>query len=685
MPTIPFNVPRSLPRFRSWICGSMAAFTLILGCGLGSGAEAAAKPAKFHLEEATISQIQYAITSKQLTTEQLVRLYLARIKAYNGTCVKQPQGLLGPIETIPHAGQLNALSTLNLRPATRQALGFDERKARSMTDAADSNPDMPDALETAARQDREFARTGKLVGPLQGVIMAVKDQYDTFDLRTTDGADAFWANDRPPQDAEFVRRLRAAGAIILAKSNLAEYASGGARSAFGGTFCNPYDTERTPNASSSGSGTSVAANLVTCAIAEETSSSIRGPAEADNEVGIAATQELVSRRGMMGAGINTRVGPICRTVQDAARILDVIAGYDPKDELTVFSVGRTPAKAYASFANGGRLDGVRIGVLREYMNKKLFSVADEQSIDIVDHAIEDLRKLGATIVDPGPEGALFQSCVTRFTPGLRNAALAKQFPKLFPVDAQGKPATDQVLTLLDMASDSSKFPDSVTIRTYFQSRAEGEGKYMMDLYLRQRGDANIKTNADLIAKANFYNDPHFPDRKKTRETAEKSMELDTAGRMQMRFAVQQILLQCMQEQNVDAVVYPTSNLPPSKLGAPVEPQVNGRGVVWSFLGQQGFPVITVPAGFTTEVYDRVRDPSAPPPPPPAEGSSEFYSEGAREPTRLVGPVAAKLPVGIDFLGRPFDEPKLLHIAAAYEAATRHRVAPPDFGPVAGEP
>src|SRR6202012_273204 len=102
---------------------------------------------------------------------------------------------------------------------------------------------------------------------------------------------------------------------------------------------------------------------------------------------------------------------------------------------------------------------------------------------------------------------LFQSCVTKLTPALRNSALAKQFPKLFPVDAQGKPATDQVATLLDMTTDPSQLPDSISIRTYFGSRAEGEGKYMMDLYLRERGDANIKSNADLIAKANFYNDP----------------------------------------------------------------------------------------------------------------------------------------------------------------------------------
>ena len=101
---------------------------------------------KFHLEEATIAHIQQAILSKQLTTEHLVRLYLARIKAYNGTCVNQPEGLLGPVTPIANAGQINALSTLNLRPAARKQLGFDERKARSMTDLEDADPAMPDAL-----------------------------------------------------------------------------------------------------------------------------------------------------------------------------------------------------------------------------------------------------------------------------------------------------------------------------------------------------------------------------------------------------------------------------------------------------------------------------------------------------------------------------------------------------------
>src|SRR4051812_48514872 len=260
-------------RLRAWVALVATAAVLTLGAVVGAASNV--KPAKFHLEEASITQIQRAILARELTSEQLVKLYLNRIKAYNGTCVREPQGILGAVQTIPHAGQINALSTLNLRPATRKSLGFDDRKARSMTDEADADPKMPDALEVAIAQDQQFARTGKLVGPLHGVVMAIKDQYDTFDMRTTAGADAAYANDRPPEDSTFVARLRAAGAIILGKSNLGEYASAIPRSSFGGTFCNPYDTERSPRGSSSGSGSSVGANLVTGAIAEESGSSIR--------------------------------------------------------------------------------------------------------------------------------------------------------------------------------------------------------------------------------------------------------------------------------------------------------------------------------------------------------------------------------------------------------------------------
>jgi amidase len=654
-------------------------------CGMAPvSADTQSQPrSAFQVEEVHISDIQSAIKSRRITTEQLVHIYLARIKAYNGTCVKQPEGILGPITTVAHAGQINALSTLNLRPATRRALGFDDRKARSIMDLADDSPSMPDALEVAAAQDREFAKTGKLVGLLHGVIMAVKDQYDTFDMRTTSGADAPYANDRPPHDATFVKRLRDAGAIVIAKSNLGEYASAIPRSSFGGTFCNPYDTERSPRGSSSGSGSSVAANLVTCAIAEETGSSIRGPASANNEVGLAPTQELMSRYGMMGAGINTRVGPICRNVEDVAKIMDVIAGYDSKDELTVFSLGRKPSQSYASLAGRGRLDGLRIGVVREYMNKKLFSVADAESIDVVDRAIDDLRKLGATVVDPGPEGALFQDCIRRYNPQLHARMFTSQFPELFPVDTRGRPIGDHIATLVDMAADPALVPDKITLRDFGPVQAEGEGKYMLNRYLRERGDANIRSNADLISKSVFHQDPQFPDRRLSRQSAERAMELDMSDRMLRRFAIQEIVLQCMAEQKLDALAYPTTNLPPSKLGQPEEPPVNGRSGVWSFLGQQGFPVMTVPAGFTTLVYDRVRDPTAPLSPLPVGAAGGDRIPG-NDRTRLVGPTPAKLPVGMDIVARPFGEALLIRIGSSYTLATHHRAPPPDFGPVAGE-
>jgi amidase len=629
------------------------------------GAQQAA-PARFHLQDASVSDIQRAIMAKQITSVALVELYLKRIKVYNNTCVNEPMGILGPITTIPHASQINALSTLNLRPSTRKTWGFDERKARTMTDTRDDDPSMPDALEVAAAQDRQFKQTGRLVGPLHGVVMAIKDQYDTFDLRTTSGADVQYANDRPPQDATFVKRLRDAGAIILAKANLAEYATDGARSSFGGTFCNPYDTEREPGMSSAGSATSVAANLVTCAIGEETVVSIRWPASVNSLVGLAPTQELVSRQGMMGAGLNMRTGPICRNVPDAARILDVIAGYDSRDEMTAFSVGRQPAQPYFSFAAPQRLDGVRIGVIREYMARKLFSNADEESIDIIEHGIDDLRKLGATIVDPGPEGALFQSCIARSAPELLNTAFTRQYRELFPVDAAGQPQSDHTATLLDMSADPTRVPQSLSLRSLNGQGVEGEGKYMMNKYLRERRDANIKSNADLIAKARFYADPNFPDRRQGRQAAERATMFDTSARLQTRYALQNVLLQCMQEQRLDALVSPMSTVPPRKLTAPREPNANGRSPIgWSLIGQQGFPAITVPAGFTTQVWDRAYD---------TNGS-----------TRLAGPISANLPVGIDFIARPFDEAMLFRIAAAFEAATRHRSPPPEFGPLPDEP
>jgi amidase len=629
-----------------------------------------AETAKFRVEEATVEDIQAAILRGELTSTQVVQLYLTRIKAYNGTCVEQPDGVLGagPIKPIKDAHQLNALMTLNLRPAKREKLGFDGRKARSMTDPVDDAPAMPDALEMAAQQDVYYASTGKLIDPLHGVVFSIKDQYNTFDMRTTAGMDAAFANDRPPRDATFVKRLRDAGAIILAKANLGEMGTANSRSSFGGPFCNPYDTQRSPGTSSGGSGSSVGANLVTCSIGEETGGSIHHPAKNNSLVGLAPTQELVSRDGMLASGINTRVGPLCRTVKDAARVLEVIAGYDPKDELTAFSVGRLPSEPYRSFANEQTLNGMRIGVIREHMDKKVLNEADFAAIDLAERAIDDLRRLGATIVDPGAGGALFQSCMDKYIPLYRNRVFIELHPDLFPADSNGKSSTDRIATLVDMFFDPSLVPAGFTIRNIAGASNPGMSKYMVNRYLRERGDANIKSLGDLIDKSKFYRDIRpeagFIDRKAALEETNNSTTLDMASVFQDRFAYQQVVMQCMAQENLDALVSPAGNIPAYVLGEPIEPPLAGRtNSVWGLLGQHGFPTLSVPAGFVTHVFDRVRDASAP---------------GG---TRLTGPVPAKLPLGIMFVGRPFAEPTLFRIGSAYEAATKHRIPPPDFGSV----
>jgi Asp-tRNA(Asn)/Glu-tRNA(Gln) amidotransferase A subunit family amidase len=359
---------------------------------------------------------------------------------------------------------------------------------------------------------------------------------------------------------------------------------------------------------------------------------------------------------------------------DAARVLDIIAGYDPKDETTAFSIGRKPSRPYSTFANEKRLDGIRIGVGREFMDKNLFTEAAFQTIDIADRAIDDLRSLGATIVDPGPHGALFQDCVDKYGPLYRNKLFIGQFPGLFPVGA------DHIPLLVDMFLDPSLVPDGPNIRNLGTTLpggapvpSMGEGKFFMNLYLKERGDANIKSTTDLMNKANFFTDirpdSDFTSYKEQLAAGNTALTLDLANVFQNRLAIQTIVLQCMALHDLHAVTYSSGiNVAPI-LGAPIEPSKNNSpnaNSVWGVLGANGFPTINVPAGFTTEVFDRVRDPVVP---------------GG---TRLVGPVPAKLPVGITFLTRPFDEPTLLKIASAYEAASHHRIPPPDFGPLPGK-
>jgi len=245
----------------------------------------------------------------------------------------------------------------------------------------------------------------------------------------------------------FVARLRKAGAIILAKANMGEYASGSDRSSWGGVECNAYDT-RSAGHSSTGSGLSVTTNMVLCAIAEESGGSIIHPANWSDAVGLAPTQELVPRTGMIQASLyNDRVGPICRNVRDTAKIMDTIAGYDPSDELTAFSVGQLPDVPYSAFTDPSTLKGskplagIRIGVLREW--DVPWTVADQESVDLMEKAIPVFATLGATIVDPGPSNNLFQDVIPELFPYLEPATFQADEPGLFSSNTQ----TSEILAL----------------------------------------------------------------------------------------------------------------------------------------------------------------------------------------------------------------------------------------------
>ena len=309
--------------------------------------------APFRLQEATIDDIHSAFRSGEITCRGLVELYLARIEAYD-KC--------GP--------ELNSILTLN-----------------------------PKALEEAEDLDRSFEQNGEFVGPLHGIPVLVKDQAETAGIRTTFGSVAF-EEYVPEEDATAVKRLRDAGAVILAKTNLPDFATSWfAYSSAGGETKNPYVLDRDPGGSSSGTGAAIAANLGAVGIGEDTGGSIRVPSSFDNLVGVRVTTGLISRKGLSPLVVfQDTAGPMTRTVKDAALLLDVLIGYDPADPFTAAATLARDAGSYADGLSEGSLRGARIGVVRE-----AFGPDDPDSgqvNSVVEGALEAMRGAGAEIVDP---------------------------------------------------------------------------------------------------------------------------------------------------------------------------------------------------------------------------------------------------------------------------------------------
>src|SRR6516165_10981647 len=272
----------------------------------------------FQIMEATIDDIHMAFRSGRLTARQLVQGYLDRINAYD----KQ-----GP--------NINSIITIN-----------------------------PNALAEADRLDAAF-RTSGLVGPLHGITILVKDEIDTAGMPTTLGTVVF-KDYRPPRDAFAIEKLRKAGAIILGKSTLSEFAAGDTYGSMFGITRNPYDLERTAGGSSGGSGAALAANFSTVAIGEETFASIRRPAGWNGVASLRPTPGLASRSGMWDGypSPTAQMGPMARNVKDLALLLDSMVGYDPEDPVTALGVGKVNG-SYTRFLDKNGLKGARIGVLHD--------------------------------------------------------------------------------------------------------------------------------------------------------------------------------------------------------------------------------------------------------------------------------------------------------------------------------
>ena len=252
---------------------------------------------RFRVAEATISQVHQAMEEGMLTCRELTEAYLQRIEAYD----KKGPGI-------------NAIITVN-----------------------------PQALSEAEAMDEILQKTGKLAGPLHGIPVLLKDNINTCRMVTTAGSLSM-AGFVPEKDAFITKRLKQAGAVILAKTNLHEFAIWGETiSSVLGQTLNPYDLTRTPGGSSGGTGAAVACNMGMVGIGTDTINSIRSPSSACSLVGIRPTMGMVSRNGIVPYSLTQdTAGPICRTVEDAARVLDVIAGYDPSDRETAWGVERKP-------------------------------------------------------------------------------------------------------------------------------------------------------------------------------------------------------------------------------------------------------------------------------------------------------------------------------------------------------
>lgn len=487
--------------------GRRCGYGVVLAAGLVATAVFAASPQAeqatdtFHVEEATIASVHAAIKDGDLTCHALVEDYLLRIQEYDKN---------GP--------GINSIVEVN-----------------------------PKILSEADAEDQRY-KAGEPVGPLFCVPMIVKGNYETIGMQSAAGSLSLkgYVSNR---NAFVVAKLLAAGALILAKGNMAEFAWSGdqtASSILPGYTRNPYNTSRTVGGSSGGPAAAVAANFGLVGLGTDTGSSIRGPASFDDLVGVRPTLGLTSRTGVVPLNLmSDTTGPITRTVQDAAAILQVMAGPDPGDPATAASAAHMPVD-YTAALEGATLKGARIGVLRQAWKAK---TADPEIIDVFNRALAQMKEAGATIVDPA--------------------------------------------TIPDF--------EQLTHRPKGMQPCEGF-KYTINRYLKSRGDlVPVHSLAEIIKSGRVYWSPEEPAMMASLKQAERQKEENGPGSAACQAArayrkkVGDAVIALMDRLNLDALVYPTWTNDPRLNGDLNTPEGNNN----RFFGPTtGFPVVQVPMGFT---------------------------------------------------------------------------------------
>jgi Asp-tRNA(Asn)/Glu-tRNA(Gln) amidotransferase A subunit family amidase len=668
-----------------------------------------------------------AFSSVYRDSDQYAGLPIEYGKMYTSISDPSVQLQYGLRMGIPDAGQLNALETLNIRGERSVTCKGDFDRAPSAGPLPAGAPavceefrKMPDALERAAELDKEYGRKPDLNKlPMYCAVFTLKNWYDAKDMRGTGGNDVNFAFDVPKYDSPDIATLRSKGAIIYAvatSNNISGASASGPNkpttvapfndlqySAWPGQPCNPYDTARVPRGTSNGSGISVSANLATCSICEQGSASCKGPASRNGVVNLLSTKGLHMDGGVTSKNAGDRAGIHCKTVKDAALVLDAIKGFEKDDMFTSIPKALIPKEPFVSFlvpdsaVKDKPLKGVRIGVVREFMVKHTKN--DVAISDQIDYEIKTVLrdKLGAEIVesyDPlYPDDPTVSNMKYTFEDAIAEV-LGHNVPEYFwrttetsrrsatpPAGAKADslmyavPGWDVRTAAYDVALAMHKAPLSplINLRSISQQPMANPASLLsVNQYLAERGDTRVKDWASYVANSVFKTDEERAQGQNAIDNPDPRPRKDFVSYLEMQSIMRMIVLKVMYENKIDVFVNPEQTTPQYILGGPPEPDVNERqshSCCAAFTALLGAPEADVPAGFNSIVYNPTYALSA--------DKKEYISVTGTVKSQMAHP----MPISLMVWSGPGSDADVIKVASAYEAATHHRAPPPAFGPV----